>query len=78
MPALLIIYNPTDAPLSETLDVGLYYAGLRGANVANVTWEPWPGAAAAPQTVSLDWRGRAAVAVTVPPRAMTWATVGAA
>jgi hypothetical protein len=78
VPALLLIYNPTDAPLSETLDVGLYYAGLRGATAANFTFEPWPGAAAAPQTVPLDWRGRAAVAVTVPPRAMTWATVGAA
>jgi hypothetical protein len=78
-PALLCIWNPTDAPLAQQVVAPLYYAGLRGPASVNVTWEPWPGAPPpAPQTVGMDWRGRAALAVTVPPRSFTWATFGAA
>jgi hypothetical protein len=36
------------------------------------------GAPVAPQTVALDWRGRAALGVTVAPRSVTWATFAAA
>ena len=79
-PALLVVWNPTDAPLSAQLAVPLYYAGLRGPSTVNVTFEDWPGASPAPaaQTVPMDWRGRAAVPVTVPARSVTWATLGPA
>ena len=74
-PALLCAFNPTDATLTEALEVPLYYAGLRGPPTVNVTFEPWPGSAVPESvTVPLDWRARATVSVTVPPRTMTWAT----
>ncbi len=78
-PALLVVWNPSDAPITEQLVAPLYYAGLRGPPSVNVSWEPWPGGApVAPQTVAMDWRGRAALGVTVAPRSVTWATFAAA
>ena len=91
VPGLLVVFNPTDEDITTSLEVPLYYTGLTGAS-AEVVWEPWPGQAAsasasapAPSagpplradTVALDWRRRAAVNVTVPARAMTWATIAA-
>jgi hypothetical protein len=74
-PALLCVWNPSDAPITGEVIAPLYYAGLRGNTAVNVTWEPWPGGPPGiPQTVAIDWRARASVGVTVPPRSMTWAT----
>lgn len=78
-PALLCVWNPTDGPLTAELVVPLYYAGLRGPPAVNATWEPWPGGPPiTPQTMPLDWRGRATITITVAARSITWATFEAA
>lgn len=88
VPGLVAIFNPTDFDVTNgTLVVPLYYTGIASPN-ALLTWEPWPAhslsaaeagprrAVPPPLTAPLDWRRRVVVTgISVPARAMTWATV---
>ena len=74
-PALLNVWNPTDASITSLIVVPLYYAGLKDAGSVNCTWEPWQDSTSSLSIiVTPDWRGRVIVNVTVEARSMTWAT----
>ena len=63
--ALLVVYNPTAAPVQRTLEVPLYYAGLDEATLVSREGD-------APQRAQLDRRWTARIAVEVPAGAMRW------
>jgi len=68
--ALLVVYNPTSAPLRRELEVPLYYAGLDDAAlVAREEGEP--------QRIALDRRWTTSLEVEVPAGAMSWWVFGA-
>ena len=62
---LLMVYNPLDQPVNQTLTIPLYYTGLtRTAKVSERD--------AAPKVLELDREYRIALPVTVAPRSQTW------
>jgi len=65
---MLVVYNPLDRERTRTLDVDLYYTGLR--DTARLT-----GADGTAREVTLDRDYRIAVEVTVPARGMAWFTI---
>ena len=77
---MLVVYNPTDAMLRETLDVPLYYTGLdskaRAVAGGFVSARNLPDASTNPpataQRVKLDDFRHAKVEVAVPPHGMAW------
>lgn len=66
--ALLMVFNPTDEPLTQTLRVPLYYSGMRGR--VKLKQE-----AGRERTMSLDAQQRLSIEVTVAPRSRTWFTM---
>ena len=66
--AMLVVYNPTRAALTEQLEVPLYYSGLKGR--ANL-YESGTRAS----TLELSPEGKARIKVTVPPGSCAWYTV---
>jgi len=57
--ALLSVYNPTDQPITQTILVPLYYAGLSGSTRYAINGD-------APQSLKLDQQNRASLTITVP------------
>ena len=69
LPALAVIYNPTDAPMTEEMEIPLYYAGLSG----RVSLSGGDSAGGKLRARSLGLAGTTAkVKVTVPAKGMTW------
>ena len=66
--AMLVVYNPTRAALTEQLEVPLYYSGLKER--ANL-YESGTRAS----TLELSPEGKAKIKVTVPPGSCAWYTV---
>jgi hypothetical protein len=65
---MLVVFNPLGEPVTRTLDVDLYYTGLRDR--AALAFEDGPA-----ELVPLDRRGRARIPVTIPAGTFTWATL---
>lgn len=65
--ALAMLYNPLPVPISRTMDVPLYYAGLRDKAQRCIA----DGDA---QIVDLDRQQRAKITVDLPPQGCTWIT----
>lgn len=64
-PAMLIVHNPTSAPVQRDLEVDLTNAGLAGnASVSTKSGDR--------QDIMVDARGRAVFHISVPPRGMSW------
>ena len=64
-PGMLVVYNPREEAVQRSLELDLYYTGLRGA--ARVV-----GASDVQRTVVLDERGRARLSVELPARGWAW------
>ena len=64
---MLVVYNPTEAALRETLEVPLYYTGLKGRSTMSLN----DGRG---KSVALDDFRRASVEVEVPAGGMAWVT----
>ncbi|RYG26980.1 alpha-galactosidase [bacterium] len=75
---MLLVYNPTNEPRTETQDVPLYHTGLKGK--CRVTGRGAFGSkevrSKASESVKLDDRQRAKIEVTVPSRGMAWVALG--
>lgn len=62
--AMLVVFNPTNRPLTETITVPLYYAGLKGTAQVSIN-------EAKPTTLKLDPQSSARLKVTAPPNGFT-------
>ena len=67
---MLVVYNPLDEPVQESLDLNLYYTGL--SQQADVSLD-----GKAPSKVAIDARNKMTLSVEVPARGVTWATFSA-
>lgn len=67
-PGLLLVFNPTDEPLSQTLEVPLYYTGL--TDTARIREQEGP-----PSEYRLDREYRVKLPVSVPANGYTWLVV---
>jgi hypothetical protein len=63
--AMLVVHNPTAAPVERELPISLWYAGLR--NASRVT-----GSDGRETTCAIDASGRAVVRIRVPAKEMAW------
>lgn len=65
---LAMLYNPTGKPITRTIQLPLYYTGLKQAAVLT-----WPGNRK--QTVQLNRDFTATITVTIPANGYTWMTI---
>ena len=65
--AMLVVHNPTAAPIERDLPINLWYAGLR-------TSSRIAGSDGSEATCAIDAAGRAVVRIRVPARDMAWYT----
>ncbi|HEX7260251.1 MAG TPA: LamG-like jellyroll fold domain-containing protein, partial [Luteolibacter sp.] len=65
---MLLVFNPLDQPVTQTLDVPLYYTGLTD----NAKIREQEGA---PTTCKLNGRGEAKIPVTIPANGYTWLVI---
>jgi len=65
---MLVVFNPTDRPIAQTLDVPLYYTGL--TTTANIRQEDGPAT-----QYRLDRQGDVQLQVAMPGSAYTWFVV---
>jgi hypothetical protein len=64
-PAMLVVYNPSEARVTRTINVDLYYSGLKNRALMS-------DQSAAALQIEIDAIGRAQVPVDVPSRGMAW------
>jgi hypothetical protein len=67
--AMAVLYNPTNGPLTEEVELPLYYTGLAGR--ASIEGGDSDGGKMRRRTLSLDG-STARIKVTVPPMGMSW------
>lgn len=65
---LAMLYNPTDKPITRTIQLPLYYTGLKQAAVLT-----WPNNRK--QTIQLNRDFTATIIVTIPANGYTWMTI---
>ena len=64
---MALIWNPTEAPITQDVTIPLYYTGLKGSATLRV-------GEGKPSKLTLDDRHQASVRVNVPARQMVWMT----
>ncbi|MFN8139939.1 MAG: hypothetical protein U0R49_09100 [Fimbriimonadales bacterium] len=65
---MLLVYNPSDKPMTQQISVPLYYTGLRGSFSFSLEGK-------AARRMKTDDLGRASIEVTVAPYSRTWAVI---